>query len=228
MNFKPLLNLIFPTRCLGCRKSTGGEIACGDCLSVVSLNRTLFCGKCRLRLATNRKICHKNHPFALGAATSYSNEFAKELIHYLKFKFVKSAADALGELLAKYARGAGLALESSVVIPLPLSAKRLRERGFNQSELIAESFAKRAGLAAPAGMLFRIRDSKPQSESKSAEERKENVRAAFAVKSPALVAGRNILLVDDVITSGATMFEAAKALKSAGAKRIVALVAAMA
>lgn len=228
MNLESLLNLVFPSHCIGCQGTAGNSIICSRCLAGIPINQTLFCGKCRLRLARQKKICHKDYPFVLGAATSYSNELAKELIHYLKFKFVKSAARALGELLAVYMRGTGFSPKNFIVIPVPLSARRLRERGFNQSGLVAERFATLAGLAAFPGVLLRIRDARPQSESKNADERRKNVRGAFVVKNPELVSGKNIILLDDVITSGATMLEAARTLKAAGARRIIALAAMMA
>ena len=228
MTLKSLLNAIFPQRCLSCRKNTSGEPICQKCFSGIPINKTFFCGLCRARLADNKKICHEKFPYILGAASEYSNEAVKNLIHGLKFKYIKDAAAPLGELLALYIKTTGFQVKNFVVVPVPLSAKRLRERGFNQSELIAKSFAERVASPTETVALARIKNSKPQSGAKNVGERRENVKACFSVVGPKFVANKNILLIDDVTTSGATMLEAAKTLKAAGAKKIVALAAARA
>ena len=223
------LDLVFPPSCLSCRRRTkSNEVVCGNCLAAIPLNRTLFCGKCGARLAEGRKICHRDFPYVLGAATCYSNAAVKNLIHALKFKYVRGAAKPLGDLLAGYAEALPLRLEKFTVIPLPLHARRLRERGFNQSELIAGFFAKRLDLPLETEWLERAKHAKPQSETKNLAERKENIRGSFVVKNTTNVSGKNIILVDDVTTSGATFYEAALVLKSAGARKIIALAAARA
>jgi len=219
-----LINIIFPSHCLNCRKNAErGGVICADCFGKISLNQTLFCGKCRARIPDQKKICHNSFPYLLGAAGSYGDETLKNLIHGLKFQYLKSAARPLGEILIRYTDGLGLPLEKFSVIPVPLSKKRLRERGFNQSELIAKILAEHFGLPIDASSLTRAKNTKPQSETKNLAERRENVRACFFVTHPEAVAGRNILLIDDVTTSGATLFEAASALKSAGARKILAM-----
>ncbi len=226
MLWKSLLDILFPVHCLGCKEKRDG-ILCQRCFSQISVNKTFFCGKCRLRLADGKRVCHKDFPFLLGAATSYSNDLVKKLIRLLKFNFVKDAAVPLGDILRFYVSKSGFELKNFVVVPIPLSAKRLRERGFNQSELVAKNFAESLGLEINTAAFVRIKNSKPQSEARDTRERMEGVRGCFIVKNESL-AGKNILLVDDVITSGSTMTEAAKTLKSAGARKIIALAVAMA
>ncbi|MEK9180566.1 MAG: ComF family protein [Patescibacteria group bacterium] len=226
MNLRNLLDLIFPTNCFHCgEQSRNGASLCAKCFSAIPLNRKLFCGKCGARLALNKKVCHKGFLYVLGAATNYDGA-TKELVWALKFKSIKSAAEELGELLVRYAVGLNFDLKNFVVVPIPLSKKRLRERGFNQAELIARKFASYFGLPLSITSLSRLKHAKPQSEAKNIDERKENVLGSFHAQGG--LAGKNVILIDDVLTSGATMLAAAEALKSAGVKRIIALTVARA
>jgi ComF family protein len=104
-----------------------------------------------------------------------------------------------------------------VVIPVPLHKQRLKERGFNQSLLLAREVARVFGLEVDYRSLKRIRPTRPQVDLKP-DERKKNVKGAFDVKSPERVRGRRVLLVDDVFTTGATVSECARVLKKAGAE----------
>jgi ComF family protein len=117
-------------------------------------------------------------------------------------------------------------LEADLVVPVPLSVGRQRERGYNQSELIARELADLGVLPAPvATALIRHRDTRPQVELQRAE-RLTNVRGAFACPQPNLIAAQRVLLVDDVSTTGATLEACAVPLIEAGAARVMALVVA--
>ncbi len=219
-----LFNIIFPMVCLGCKKYVaGGTVICSDCFQKISRNQKLFCGKCRARLPDGKKICHSDFPYLLGAVGSYGDEILQNLIHALKFNYVKLAASPLGKLLIDYVTGLNLEPEKFIVLPIPLSKQRLRKRGFNQAELIAKIFAEHFELPILSGALERTKHTKPQSETKGLSERNENVSGCFIVTRPESIAGKNILLIDDVITSGATLLAAATVLKNAGARKIIAL-----
>ena len=133
----------------------------------------------------------------------------------------------MADLLASYLKKLPLTLSSYEILAMPLSSARQRERGFNQAGLIAEELSPLVSVPILPGGLTRIKHSTPQSKIRGRKERLQNVSGAFSAK-PELVAGKNIILLDDVITSGATMFEAARALKSAGVRKIIALAAAKA
>ncbi len=224
-----LIDLIFPSNCLGCGKTMGsGAAICGECLTKINVNNTLFCGKCSARLAEGKRMCHLDFPYALGAATDYTDEIVKNLVHLLKFKYVKSAAEPLARLLVRYAENLRIPIAEYLVMPIPLSGRRSRERGFNQSELIAEIFAAHFGLLLETKNFLRTKNTKAQSETKNLSERSENVKNCFGIKNPELFRGKKIILIDDVTTSGATFLEAALALKSADAKKIIALAVARA
>ncbi len=223
-----ILNLIFPPRCIGCGKNTRSSVLCEPCTRKITLHQTLFCGRCGLRLPAGKRVCHKEFPYLLGAATDFGNDIVRNAIHALKFQYVKNAADALGDLLVRYAAMLHLPFEDYLIIPIPLSPRRLRERGFNQSELIANIFARGFGLPIETKALMRVKNTKPQSETKNLVERRENLARSFTARHPEYVAGKNIILVDDVTTSGATLLEAATVLKSAGARKIIAFTVARA
>ena len=244
MNLRSFLNIIFPQSCPGCGKRVGRETACGACAASVPIKQTLFCGKCGARLPAVaptlpagrsakaglaiRKICHSDFPYILGAASDYDNELVKNLIYLLKFKYVKNASAPLGAILIQYIKNLGLQFKNFIIVPVPLFKKRLRLRGFNQSELIARELANYLNLSVETSALARVKNTKPQSETKNINERRKNVENCFAAAKPELILKKNIMLIDDVATSGTTLLEAAKALKTAGARRIIALVVARA
>lgn len=227
-------DILFPPICLNCQKhlsDSGGEnnLICEQCLSLIKINNTLFCPVCRARLAENKKICHKNALYLLGAAGNYDDPTLQNLIHYFKYKYFRNIAPILGEILTKYLNSLNpqFSILNSIIIPIPLHPHRERERGFNQAKLISQFIANRFNLPL-INDLKRIKNNKPQVKIKGLEKRTENISGCFKIENPKLIKGKNIILVDDVFTSGATMNEAVKVLKSAGAKKIIALVLARA
>jgi ComF family protein len=132
----------------------------------------------------------------------------------------------VGELWAGCAEGRLHALGADLVVPVPLHWRRRWQRGYNQSEALARPLAARLGLSCRPWCLRRIRHT-PQQPSQRAAGRLENVRGAFRARGGVL-AGRTILLVDDVLTTGSTASEAARALRQAGARRVVVAVLARA
>lgn len=222
-----LLDILFPRKCLRCSKILSEEGAlCAACIEKIDLYTHFFCGKCHARIPDTLKICHKDYPL-FGAACNYKDEAVRNLIYALKFKLNKSAAVHLGNYLSSFLKNSPLKLEQFSIIPIPLSAKRERTRGFNQSFLIAEVVSKNIGIPVIQNTLFRIKHTKPQSEIKEYGDRKKNIEGVFAVKNRNL-SEKNILLIDDVSTSGATLKEAAKCLRAHGVKKIIALAAARA
>lgn len=227
MNWNSILNLVFPPQCLACRKPLReNSVLCEPCFAEIPREHTLFCGKCRARLPYARKICHRDFPYLLAAATHYAHPAARELIHGLKFGRLRHAALPISALLISYIERVPLDLRAYSVMPVPLGKQRMRERGFNQAQLIGEAIARHFNIPLDDETLVRARDTAPQSELGDSEARKKNVASAFVVREQAKLTNRNILLVDDVTTSGATFYEAASALRRAGAGRIVGLAAA--
>ena len=176
-------------------------------------------------------ICRRMQPpFATAAAYGSYDSGLRELIHLLKYYGVRPAANVLGRMLAEAIsrlEPVRLAPEGSggdriVVIPVPLHKTKLRQRGFNQAELIARAALKcisRERFCLADSVLQRQRDTRSQI-GLTSHQRRENMRGAFAVTRTEEVNGRDVLLVDDVYTTGTTVSECARVLRRAGANRV--------
>jgi ComF family protein len=171
-------------------------------------------------------ICRRlEPPFVRASAYGSYQGGLRELIHLLKYEHVRPAAGVLGRMLAEaIADLEPFFGEATVlVLPVPLHPEKLRQRGFNQSELIARTALKlrpaKDRLALHAGVLARLRPTQSQI-GLTRHQRRENLRGAFAVAKPDEIAGREILLVDDVFTTGTTVGECARILRRAGASKV--------
>ncbi|HLG78290.1 MAG TPA: ComF family protein [Ktedonobacteraceae bacterium] len=148
------------------------------------------------------------------------DEPLRTCIHALKYYGQTRLAEPLGALLARTCRDRGLA--GDVIVPVPLHPERQRQRGYNQSQLLAEACARALGIPLGAGLLTRVRATQAQAQL-AASERQSNVAGAFACISPIgahLLARRNVLLIDDVSTSGATLEACAASLFATGAQAV--------
>lgn len=223
------LDILFPPICLNCQNYFGGEnqLICTKCLESIKLNSASFCPVCLTRLPDNEKICHFDSPYILAAAGRYSDPILQNLIHHFKYRSFSSLGPILSNLICSYLKLINLILADCVVVPIPLHWRRERQRGFNQAELLGKLLADNFKLEM-AAVLGRVKNNKPQAGFKDISERKENMKDCFEIHDADYIRGKNIVLVDDVFTSGATMNEAVRVLKSAGAKKIIALVAARA
>jgi ComF family protein len=223
-----ILKALFPPRCLACGASISAGVICERCLGKIPLFETLFCARCGARLPRTKKICHADAPYLLGSAGPYDNATLKLLVHQLKFRSARLAARPLADLIARYLENITLDLDGFMLIPLPLHWRRKNERGFNQAEEIARCLTDRVPLKIRTDVLVRSRYTEPQTGTGSVAKRRENVLGCFSVVKPTDVLRKNIILLDDVATSGATLGEAARALRTAGARKIIGLTAAKA
>lgn len=193
--------------------------ACGERLEAAERAAgERLCGACRM----------EQPPFVRAIAYGSYSGGLRELIQLLKYQSVRPAAGVLGRMLAE----ALLELSEDfgdvapVVVPVPLHDSKLRQRGFNQSEWIARAALKNfrmrgtERLALEPSWLGRVRETQSQT-GLSAEQRRANVRGAFRVLRPAAIAGKDIVLIDDVFTTGTTVRECARVLRRAGAARVL-------
>ncbi len=224
-----LFDILFPPLCIHCQVHLpdSQEILCSKCTTSITLRTSLCCSECMRRLPEATKTCHLDAPYILGAVGSYGDPILENLIHALKYRGVLRAADLLGMLLVRYAETLPIHLKEFVVVPVPLSKKRLRKRGFNQAELIARVFATHFHIPLLSSSLFKITHTKPQM-GLTREARQKNLLDCFAVRNAEEIKGKHIILVDDVSTSGSTLAEVSRTLKNAGAKKIIGLVIAKA
>ncbi len=231
------LDAIFPARCLNCGIKTENkdksELICEKCFAEVEINNGFSCPKCGKRIFDYKKSCHPEEKFVLAAASSYKNHVVRELIHALKYRFLKPATEPLALILELYlekiAAGSSFNIKEFVIIPIPIHPKKERERGFNQTFLIIKQLKNATNpLQIETDVLFKIKNVGAQMALADYEKRAANVKNCFGVSNKEKIIGKNILLFDDVCTSGATMKEAVRVLKENGAKKIIGLVIAKA
>ncbi len=210
--FKGFLDFLFPQKCLNC--GVRGVIICNKCL--MSFPPPLI-----LNVPNSRSTF---------AATSYDDEIVKKILWLLKYKGVRTLAKPLADLIFSRLRDEMPQLlknpEGIVIIPIPLSPKRLKERGYNQAELIARSLSDKMSVRFLPDVLYKKKDTVSQVEIKDRKKRLENVKGVFAVKNPEAVKNKVVILIDDVTTTGATLNETSRVLKQSGAKKVVGVVVA--
>jgi ComF family protein len=215
------LDLLFPRWCVGCGRE--GDFICPACLK--SLPRVIppLCPRCGLP-QSSPNLC----PACLGGQAEIDGIRApfrfegvvRQAVHQLKYRNLRALAGLLAQLLNDYLLDNPL--PGDVLVPVPLHPKRLRERGYNQSRLLAGELGKLAGLPVVDDCLVRERHSLPQARTASVVERRGNVAGAFACRRR--LEGEPVILIDDVATSGATLDACARALKAAGASSVWGLV----
>lgn len=230
--FKGLRDIVYPPVCLSCRaslknKGSVDEAVCAECWGAIRMNAPPFCEGCGRHFPAGTGRCpdcsgrHFHYDRSFGACR-YDDRI-KELLHAFKYGGRDYLGRTLGRLLAAFYREYDFLFASAeILIPVPLHPSRLREREFNQSAIFCECLASASGKTVADGMLLRRTRTRPQAGLEK-EDRILNVRGCFLVKNGAPLAGKHILLVDDVLTTGATLSEAAKALKDAGASKVTAL-----
>lgn len=222
MNIRTLIEQHFPPRCLLCQAENGP--LCPACLGDLPWQGVQCCPICALPTPNGESCghCLKQRPEFSRTQALFSYQFPLDrLVQQLKYQEQLTLAPLLGQLLA-----ARLELElPELWLPMPLHARRLQERGFNQAVEITRALAATTGIPMQPGWTARVRDTPPQAGLKR-EARKRNLRGAFRCCEK--VSGLRVGIVDDVMTTGSTLDELAKTLKAAGAKEVVCLVVARA
>jgi len=234
-----LLAVVSPTDCLLCQQELtepGGASICRACWENIQPWLGPACERCGLPFASLQAVdsvdalcgsCRQGElEFDMARSYGlYAGNLRKAILH-LKFYGREYLGHRLGALLAR-AWEALPEPDSAIVAPVPLHPSRRRERGFNQAELLAKGLVRslrkeESGLRLVAGSLRRIRATVPQL-GLSVSARRENVSGVFSVGRPEDVRNRTVVVVDDVMTTGATLSACAAALKRAGASRVLAL-----
>jgi len=214
-----LLDLLFPQRCIGCQRE--GEIFCSACSGAAPHLQPPLCQHCGLPMADGLSLCHacRTHPLKLDGLRSvfYFEGVIRQSVHHLKYSNLRALAMPLALLMRDYLET--VPLPGEILVPVPLHRRRLKERGYNQSALLAHELGRLANLPVLEGSLVRQRDTPPQARTTSAEERRYNVAEAFACADLRLK-GKKVILIDDVATTGATLEAAAQALRNAGTSSV--------
>lgn len=213
--WQSVAELLFPPRCIGCQRR-GTELCqpCraelpflprGVCFRCASTRSTF--GVCRGCRRLSPALSWVRAPFAYGGA-------ARNAVLSLKFRSGRYLAPLMGELL----HGALHDIQVDLVVPVPLSRDRLRQRGFNQAALLAAQVASALDTNVAVDVLTRLQ--RPAQRTLDARRRLVNLAGAFSCPGPEHVRGKRLLIVDDVVTTGATVSACADTLAEAGASRI--------
>jgi ComF family protein len=223
-----LFATLFPSDCRLCGTPLVNISRLPVCLACLSEIQPIASGICSVCGEPRCGLCRRlQPPFSKAVAYGSYDGGLRELIHLLKYQQVRPAAGALGGMLAEATAGLDSCWAQPqppvAVVPVPLHARKLRQRGFNQSELIVREALKIAGrngrLALRSGVLERRRETQSQT-GLTRHQRRENIRGAFIVVTPEQIVGRDVLVVDDVFTTGTTVWECARVLLRAGASKI--------
>ncbi len=213
------LDLVFPIHCAGCGQE--GAVICGECVGDMARLTPPYC-----RICANPGIsglCQWCAQFARGfdslRAPYVFEGTIRDAIHRLKYKGERAAAPVLGGFMSEYLERNPS--DADVLIPAPLHPRRLRSRGYNQAALLAREVGRRLDVQVRPEVLVRVADPRPQVETRTREERRDNVAGNFVCDTD--LSGITAMLIDDVATTGSTLSECAAALKEAGACKVHAL-----
>jgi len=234
---RDVIDLVYPRTCLVCKAKLEhhrcvDDLVCAGCWAGIKRNQPPFCRRCGRHLeaseATRDYICsrcrQKQVYFDRAFSPCLYEGVLKELIHEFKYKNKDYLGKRLSTLLVEFIREYNVPMQHiDAVIPLPLHPARLREREFNQAEVLGRHVADAFEKTMLATALRRHRYARPQVEMNREEDRLLNVAESFSPDKKIDLKGKNILLVDDVLTTGATSSEGARALKEAGAEMVLVL-----
>ncbi len=234
---KGLLDIVFPPVCLVCRRRLSANAVdntvCSACWGAIRKNIPPFCHSCGRHLDVKRSaknICQSCMKHALHFDRAVSpcryDGTVKELIHAFKYGNKPHVGGTLSRLMIGFIEEYDIFIDIiDAVVPMPLHNARMREREFNQAAVLGGHIAGRFNKPLSPEILIRKRATGTQTGLET-EQRFSNVRGCFQVREPEAIRGKNILLVDDVLTTGATASEAALALKENGARVVLVITAA--
>jgi|SRR5271170_519054 len=230
-----VVSVFFPAGCRICDNLLTGASRvpiCGECLDSFAAPVEKKCEVCGQSFAwmtsaeEGALVCraceHKTYAFARARSYGIYDGPLVQAILLLKWERMEPLGKWFAERLAEMTLREGLSMAADVVVPVPLHRDRERARGYNQAGLISKPLARRLGLPHQAVLLMRTRP-RPPKQVLTLEERWESVRGAFATRPGSQVDKKRVLLVDDVMTTGATLDACARALLESGAKSVLGL-----
>ena len=233
-----LVDWLYPPRCRACSESMQGrdrEYFCSTCWPQIQLVAHPFCTICGRPFPDSSGDDHvcgvclartpqytRAHSWACYPREEGTEHPLRQVIQKFKYGRRVALGKPLGRLMARGCEEFLLTCKAEMIIPVPLHPRRLRWRGFNQSVLLARQIGRAYNLPLDCFALYRKMDTPPQTQLPE-EERRKNMRGAFALSGKAAVKGKCLLLVDDVYTSGATVNECSRVLKQGGARQVFVL-----
>jgi len=212
-------DFFFPRACIGCGKI--GDFICVSCSKKMSRILPPLCQRCG-RPESSGAHCAEcwGRKSSLDAVRSVFifDGIVRQAIHELKYRNVRAVSACLAAFMTAYYLENGL--DGDVLVPVPLHDKRLRERGYNQSQLLAAELSRSISVTVNPALVKRVRNTAPQARSAGVSERRANMQNTFICASGE-AAGRDVVIIDDVCTSGATLESCASALRAAGASHVL-------
>lgn len=231
-SFDLLAHIFTPDTCLHCGIDTAFDYKrplCVNCETKLELMPKLQCKRCGVVLTAGGGYCHrcagyKAHRYKCSLIRSalVFNPQIRSVIHHFKYRQKTKLAKYLAEFLADAFKRYDEICDCEIILPVAVSPSKLKMRGFNQAFLLAGELSRKTAIGTFDDILVKTKHTKSQAELKR-EERQENVKDAFDILHPEIVKAKNILLIDDVATTAATLEACAAALKKAGAKSVRAL-----
>ena len=221
---KALLDVVLPPVCYVCRKScTSAYGLCDNCFGRVKRIYPPCCPRCGKRVSMSEKACadcKKNMPLTeKGWASCYYEDTIRECIHLFKYGHYLGLRDVFRDIMVDFARKNRIDSHVNVIVPVPIHGAKKRERSYNHAEILARPLAQALSLPLDVRNLKKIKWTVPQSELDK-NERMQNVKNAFFVVDKKAFSGKNVLIIDDIYTTGATITECTKALLEANACRV--------
>ncbi|MFC1594546.1 ComF family protein [Candidatus Omnitrophota bacterium] len=238
-HLRAALDILYPKNCLLCKhplpEDSRTDLLCCACWPESGKNVPPFCLRCGGHLKRHEiqnevcsSCCKKQFAFNRSWSAFRYDGTIKELIHLFKYKNKTALRFIFGKLLADFINEYHIPMSSfDIVIPVPLHPTRLREREYNQTDMLARELTRYFPLRLSTGNLMRIRQTQPQS-SLEAKRKWDNVRGAFKLKNPKIFKDNSILIIDDLFTTGATVSEIADVLATSGAEKSSVLTLAIA
>lgn len=224
-----VLDIIFPqTTCCVCREAgnySSRHPWCPKCEGEMERLKKIMpiCDHCGKYLEKGESLCvecrQNPPPFSIARAVGPYEDPFRIAVKVFKFLGRKHLARRMGDMMAEVIKGEERFWPLDIIVPVPISLGNLKQRGFNQTELLARRISRKIKVAMDSKILVRIKETPSQREL-SREEREKNLLCAFQVAAPQKIKGKKILLVDDVYTTGSTIRECTRALLGAGAEKV--------
>lgn len=210
--WKTIIDLLFPIYCLGCGRE--GKFICSSCFGRIKMNEKYYFDKADILKKTLVVGYHED-------------KLLKQAIYRYKYNFIKDLSEPFGQLMIKkiIENLSKKQIKKIILIPIPLHSKRLRWRGFNQAELLAQEISQKLNIHVINDLLIRTKHTLPQAKIQKAFQRRQNIHDVFKLTSEEIdFTNKIILLIDDISTTSATLKEAARILNILKPKQIWGLV----
>lgn len=222
---KSFLDILFPPLCFNCEKKTEKEVLCLECETKINFLAPPLCRFCSRPQEKENSICSscrkKIFPYSRLIAIAKYNWPLKNLIHHLKYRHCQFIADYLGKIMIKHLLTIGFSPPyDCCIIPVPQHRLRRKIRGYNQSLLLAERVANYFKIPLRDDIII-IKEYRNSQTKLSFKKRQSNLKGIFAINSP--LKEKRVILVDDIFTTGSTIYECARTIKLSGAEDITAI-----